>query len=100
MTDDIDFSGGWDDLWSAVKSGAGTGFTSLLVVLGVACAAVGAVLFIVSRLRKKGDGNNKVLSLVAVGLVFLAPSVIIPIFLTIFDWVANTAITLWDNATS
>lgn len=99
MNSDIDFAGGWSDFWSAIKSGAGPGFTALLVVLGVAFAVVGAVLFVVSRVRKKGDGNGKVLGLVGIGVVLLAPDVILPIFLTIFDWVANTAITLWKNAT-
>lgn len=98
MKNEIDLSGSWDKVWSAV-SGDST-ITTLAAIVGVilVLAAIGG--FIWRKARGKGSegaGRGLILTLL-IGAILAAPSVVLPLLLGLADLLINTGIRLYNQA--
>lgn len=96
----VNLSGGWDKAWSAV-SGAIPGLSGMLSIIGVILLVYAFVTWLWERRRGSGGGGgggaggNKLVNYGLIGALCAAPGVIIPLFLKIFDWVANAVVALF-----
>lgn len=98
LATDVDLSGAWDTVWSAISDSAGQQLTTFLTVVGVIVLVAALGAYVWGRMRKQGD-LGKVLWAIVVGAILAAPGVIFPILLSIVDVIANAGIHLW-NATN
>lgn len=95
--DEVDFSSGWDQVWSAISGSMGEGLTDLLTVVGVLLVVFAIVVWFWQRRRgggNNGGGSSGLIYTIIVGAILAAPGAIIPAFLTIIDLVANAALNL------
>ncbi len=99
----INLSGSWGQVWGAVQAAIGTKLTTLLSAVGV-ILVVGAVFKWLFERRRGGGGafsgqaSSGLLWTLAAGATLAAPGVLIPIFLTILDAIANAVIGLWTSS--
>lgn len=96
----VNLSQGWTTFWNAVKGSLG-GIDTVMTIVGV-LIVVGAVLKWVFERRKSGGGgmgnHQPVLWALLAGAALASPDLIIPIFLTILDVIANAFISIWNKA--
>lgn len=101
----IDFSGDWDAFWSVLTATAGIGTVfSVLNVIGVLLCAYAIADFCWIRMKNRGASGRMQLGsggwwlpLTVVGLLLVAPSVLIPMALTVVDVVANAGLSIWSR---
>lgn len=99
----IDLASSWEQVWGAVKGAIGSKLTTLLSAVGV-ILVVGALFKWLFERRRGGGGafsgqaSSGLLWTLAAGATLAAPGVLIPIFLTILDAIANAVIGLWDTS--
>lgn len=85
----INFVGSWNQFWSAV-SGSITGLVTLIGIVGMLLVVVGVLGYVWERRRGGGGGGHSKLGFtILVGAIAAAPTVVIPVLLTIVDFVAN-----------
>lgn len=91
---DVDLAGAWDKIWSAVSAVAGTEVTTLLTFIGVILVIFAIGKFIFDKRRGGGatSGLTAVIWTLIAGGLLAAPNLIIPLALTLLDWVANAII--------
>lgn len=92
----VSLKAGWTTLWGSVSSAA-PGLTSMLTVIGVALVLIAVIGWIWQRRRGGGGQSSGMIWTLVVGAVLSAPAVVIPILLTIVDWIINTFINLGTN---
>lgn len=100
MADEVDMAGAWDEIWSAFTGAFDSDITTLLTVIG-AILMIGAIIGFFWEKRRGGggmggQGNSKLMWVLAVGALFAAPQVILPFLLTIADSVANFVLGFMD----
>lgn len=97
----VNLAGGWDDFWGGLKGAPGfEGIAALATALG-AILVVGAVLKWLWEKRRGGGGGGKgsegILWALALGAVLAAPGGLIPLLLTVLDFVANGIIGVFER---
>lgn len=93
--DEVDFSSGWDQVWSAISGSMGDGLTDLLTVVGVILVIFAIITWLWQRRRGGGGGGGGgLVYMIIIGAILAAPGAIIPAFLTIIDLVVNAALNL------
>lgn len=94
---EINLKGGWDKVWGGIETSIGTQLTGLLTVIGV-CIVIGAILKWMWERRRGGGGMGQtggIMWSLLIGATLASPTVIIPIFLTILDAIANAVVGIW-----
>ncbi|MGL5825514.1 MAG: hypothetical protein ACRCYU_11980 [Nocardioides sp.] len=99
---DVDLSGSWKTLYDAVSGPAGP-LLSLLAVVGVAIVVIALVKWAWERRRNGFSGgggrdSGAVWGALFVGVMLSAPTVLLPILLTVMDLIANGAISIWNSS--
>lgn len=97
----INLAGGWDTVWSAIQSAIGNQLTALLTAVGVLIVVASLFKWMWDRRRSGGGGmgqSSGVLWSLLVGATLSAPGLLIPIFLTILDAIANAVLGIWNSA--
>lgn len=97
---DVNLTESWGTLWSAITAGIGPGLPRLMAIIGVALVAFAIVKWAWDRRRGggMGKGGGGIMGALLIGAILSSPSVLLPIFLTIVDGVANAVIQIWNNA--
>lgn len=91
----IDFSGAWSRFWGAISGSLG-GLADLLAVVGM-LMLVGAFFGWLMQKRKGGgfsQGASGLVVTMLVGGILAGPNILIPIFLNLFDFAVNAAVSL------
>lgn len=94
----IDLSGGWSKLWSAVQGALGSGLVGLLTAIGVIIVVFAVAKWFWDRKRNGGGDSKGLFWALAVGMLFAAPEIVLPVALTIADAVANALVNIWNSA--
>jgi len=87
----------WTSFWSTVSSASGMGgVISLLAIIGV-LLAVGSLLMWLWEVRKSGFGaarksHHKLVFGFILGLALASPTIVIPVFLTLFGQIISGVI--------
>lgn len=99
----VDFTSGWNALWSAVSSTLGTGFTVGMSIFGVALIIMAVGKFAWDKrkggggLGGGGGGLSPIGWALFIGTMLCAPSLIIPSILKIAEVVANFFIAIFGK---
>lgn len=94
--DEVDFSGGWDTFWGAIKEQIG-GVADLLTIIGMLMVLGSIIGWIWKKKRSGGqvtEGLGGVLIVLFIGCVFAAPGAIIPAILSLVDYAGNAVVAL------
>jgi len=84
----INLVNGWNTVWTAVSSALGP-LSTLLTAIG-AILMVGSILGYLWERRKGGKDHSKLMWTLLIGAVLAGPTLLIPMFLHIADFVANS----------
>lgn len=94
----FDFSGQWSTVWSTL-TGQWDGLDGLLIMVGFLIVLGAIVTWVWQRRRNMGGGNNGgLIGALVVGMLFLAPNLIIPVTLWAVDGIANFVYNIITNA--
>lgn len=96
---DVDFSGGWDNLWSAV-SGEASAILDIATIVGVALIIGSVIAYFWQKRRAGGNavqGSGAVMWVMMVGAILCAPAVIFPILLNLLDAICNAFLNILDR---
>lgn len=95
----LDMAGGWNDLWSALTGAFGEGFWDLLTIIGVALVVFSILSYLWQHRRGTnwGSGGAIILGMLIVGAVLMAPGLLIPLFLTLLDFIINFFIGIFQD---
>lgn len=108
-TDKIDLAGGWDRLWTSISGGEGIAqIANLATVVGVIIVVAAIVKWAWEKRRSGGGGGggggggrpDGILWALLVGAILAGPNLILPMFLTVLDTLANAVINLWNSTGS
>lgn len=95
---DVNLKGSWSSFWGAISGGFG-GLTTMLSIVGVGLVVVAIGKWVWDRRRQGGAGNHQPLwGALLVGALLCAPTVLMPLLLTVMDAVANIGISLFKAA--
>lgn len=95
----VDLSGAWKGLWTAITVGVGDGLPRLMAAIGVALVAWAIVKWAWDRRRGGGaGGGGGIMGALVIGSILAAPSTILPIALVLVDGIANAGIKIWDSS--
>lgn len=89
MNGKVDFKSGWNTLWGAVES-AVPNLGTIMAAIGVAIIVLALITYFWQK-RRGGLGQNTqaIWGAVIFGALMCAPAIVIPLLLTILEWVAN-----------
>lgn len=93
----ISLKGGWEKLWSAVSGAAGTGLTTALTVIGVALVLIAVIGYIWQRRRGGGGQSSGLIWTLIIGAILAGPTIVMPLLLTLIDWILNMFVNLGKN---
>ena len=96
----VNLTSGWNTLWGAISGAIGGPIMTLLTIIGV-ILVIGSIITWVFQKRRGGSaisGLGPVLWTLLAGAMLAAPQVIIPLFLTILDFIINTIIAIVNAA--
>ncbi|WP_344808182.1 hypothetical protein [Microlunatus ginsengisoli] len=94
---EVNLSGQWNTFWSTLKQ-AVPSLPTVLGMLALIMVVCAIVMWVWGKRRNIRAGDNQILlGALAVGALFAAPDIVLPILLTIIDGVANFAIRLAGN---
>lgn len=99
----VDLSGQWSKLWNLIKGVTGIGsWLDFFGLLGLACIIFALIRMFWSNYRhntplKDGAKQASVLGSIIVGMIFAAPTIIIPLLLNLVDIVANAIIKIFNR---
>lgn len=99
MGDSINLTQGWNTLWGALNIPPAV--MILLSVIGV-IMVIGAIFkWILDRKRQgsqgMGQSSGPLLWATLAGVAIAAPALIIPIALTILDWIIKAFVSIWQG---
>jgi len=92
LTGPVNLAGSWSGIQSALSSALGV-LVTLFTIIG-AILVIGSILGYIWE-RRRGSGNHsKLIHTLILGAILASPGLLIPLFLTIADFVANFVATL------
>lgn len=95
----VDTAGGWNRLSGAITSGWSGLFTAAAII-GVALIVFALVKWAWERRRGGGMGNSGPMwGALLPGFILIAPLLLIPLVLNLFDFIANIAVQVFRAAT-
>lgn len=83
----------WNTAWSDV-SGPLSSFTNLMAVVGSVMVVFGIVGYLWERKRGGGGNHQKLIWTIVIGAILSGPSIMIPLLLTLIDYVVNAVISI------
>lgn len=86
--DVVDFTKSWQEFWGAF-SGSASGLVTLAGIAGVLMVVVSICMWIFKKARGGGANTSTVVWMLVIGGVLCAPTVLIPLILTIVEFVIN-----------
>lgn len=95
---DVDLSGAWDELWSAV-SGEISGLLNIITIVGI-ILVVGSIIVYFWQKRRGGQlsqGGDTVMWVMVLGAVLCAPQIIFPLILALLDQVINALVNIGNR---
>lgn len=94
--EEVDLSGAWESFWSALPGDSGV--WNILTVIGVALVVFALLSYLWQHRRGTGWGNGFqiIVGMLIVGGVMMAPSLLIPLFLNILDFLINFFIGIFE----
>lgn len=96
---EVNMKAGWSSFWTAITAGFPL-ITGIMSFVGVALVVIAVVKWAWERRRQGGAGNHQPLwGALLIGCFLIAPTVILPLVLTILDGVANIGISVFKSAT-
>lgn len=93
----VNLRGSWTKFWQAIE-GAYPGLGAALGVIGM-IIVLGAVAKFLWDRRRGGGSASPLWGAILIGALLAAPTVIMPIALTIIDWIANMGLAVLKVAT-
>lgn len=102
----IDLQSKWGTFWSTLSTalGALSGVMTMLTIFGFVIIVVSLLKFLYEKRKSQGAGGvagqqaKPIYWALALGGVLIAPEVLIPIFLAVFDLLINLFINLGNSA--
>jgi hypothetical protein len=96
----VDLAGAWDKMWSAIQLVTGEEVTTLLTFIGAVLVIFAIGKFIFDKRRGGGatSGLTAVIWTLVAGALLAAPNLIIPLALTLLDWIINAIVKIVDSA--
>lgn len=92
---DVNLKGSWSTFWTAISSGF-SGLNTMLSIVGVALVAIAIFKWVWDRRRQGGAGNHQPLwGALLVGALLCAPTVLMPLLLTVMDAVGNIGVSVF-----
>ncbi|MFE6966706.1 hypothetical protein ACFVAJ_16480 [Agromyces sp. NPDC057679] len=88
----VDLTGAWSTFWSTVSSAFSGPLKVVLIVVGVGLIAFSILKFIWDKRRGGGARQSPIWWTLAIGGLLIAPDVLIPVVLSILEWVINLAL--------
>lgn len=93
----IDFAGAWSKLWTAIMSATGiAGIMTVLTIGGAVIALIAIGKYLFQQRKSGGQGAGHGLSQIGwalpVALLLMAPNLLIPLVLKVFDVFANVLV--------
>lgn len=87
--DEVDLSGAWSQFWDALPGDSG--IWNILTIVGVAMVVFSLLSYLWAHRRGTGWGNGAqiIVGMLIIGGVLMAPSLLIPLFLNILDFLIN-----------
>ena len=99
MGNTTNLAAGWNTLWGALNIPPQT--TVLLTVVGVLIVIAAVFKWILERKRQgsqgMGQSSGPLLWATLAGVAIAAPALIIPIALTLLDWIINAFVGIWNG---
>ena len=99
MGDSINLTDGWNTLWGALN--IPPQMMVLLTVVGVLIVIAAVFKWILERKRQgsqgMGQSSGPLLWATLAGVAIAAPALIIPIALTLLDWIINAFVGIWNG---
>ena len=92
----IDLAGSWTTAWTAISGPLGS-FSSLMAVVGTLLVVGGLVGYIWERRRGGGGSHSKLIYTIVIGAILSAPGIVVPVLLTVVDFVVNALISLLSS---
>lgn len=104
LASDVNMSRTWSDVWDSLDRALGP-ISDLIAGIGVILVVFSVVKWLWDRRRGGGGGMgggqaSGVMWTLLVGAVLIAPSVLLPLILTILDAVVNAVVHLWRDQTA
>jgi len=97
---DVNLKGSWSNFWGAITAGFPL-ITSMMSFVGVALVVIAVAKWVWERRRQGGAGNHQPLwGALLVGALLVAPTVLLPLLLTILDGVANIGVSVFKAMTA
>ncbi|MHB8318078.1 MAG: hypothetical protein ACYDEP_02430 [Acidimicrobiales bacterium] len=88
-------AGGWQTINNAIQSALGSGTTNLITLAGTLLVIVGVLGWLWERRKGGGSqGHQKLFWTIILGAVLAGPGLLIPIFLTLADFIVNAVANL------
>lgn len=97
MAGSVDLVSGWSSVWSSVTSAVGSKLTNLMTAVGVIIVVFALGKWLWERRRGGGGSHSGLIYSMAVGGLLAAPEVIIPVLLTIIDYVINAVVGVFSK---
>jgi hypothetical protein len=96
----INLTSGWNTLWGAIAGVIGGPIMTLLTIIGVILVVVSIGTYFFQKRRGGGamQGLGPVVWTLVCGALLAAPQIIIPLALTILDFIINTLIAIVNGA--
>lgn len=97
---EVNLKGSWSSFWGAITGGF-TGVTALLSFVGTALIVIAVAKWAWERRRggSMAQGAQPLWGALIIGCLMIAPTVIMPLLLTILDAIANIGVSLFKAAT-
>lgn len=96
---DINLVTSWNTAWNDV-SGPLSSFTNLMAVIGSVMVVFGVVGYLWKRKRGGGGNHQKLIWTIVIGAILSGPSVMIPLLLTLIDYIVNAVISIFPTSGS
>ena len=100
MTGAINLTAGWTKLWGAISGVIGGQISTLLTIAGVILVLFAICKYFFDKRRggSASQGLGTVMWTLVCGAILSAPQVIIPLVLTLLDFVINTVVAIVNSS--
>lgn len=93
---EINLAGQWQTLWGPLSK---TGITGVLSFVAFVVALIAIVKYFMARAKGGGADSRGLLWTGIFCLILAAPQILVPILLTMLDWILNFALNVFGSLT-
>jgi len=94
----VDLVGSWNTFWGTVSSVITGPVKTTIIIIGVGLILFSVIKYIWDKRRGGGAKTSPMWWTLALGGILIAPDVLLPLFLSILQWVINLGITAAQKA--